>query len=271
MTEEALQDEVLRLRRQVGRLPAIARILFACFRALGMDLTRRRVPDGPSKAALLRAVERGRDVLPPRKALTMIGLSASRLHAWKRAERGCDLDDHPSCPKTSPHRVTPGEVAAIKEMVTSPDYRHVPTGTLAVLAQRIGRIFALATTWRRLVRERGWRRPRTRVHPARPKVGIRAARPDETWHIDTTIIRLVDGSKAYLHAVIDNFSRRILSWRIGGSFDTSNTVAVLTEACRSSSSADGDPPTVLADGESRTSTEASTSWLSRGCSAGCSP
>jgi len=31
------------------------------------------------------------------------------------------------------------------------------------------------------------------------------------WHIDTTVIRLLDGTRAYLHAVIDNFSRRI--WR----------------------------------------------------------
>ena len=30
------------------------------------------------------------------------------------------------------------------------------------------------------------------------------------WHIDTTVIRLLDGTRAYLHAVIDNFSRRIL-------------------------------------------------------------
>ncbi len=159
MTEQALQGEVLRLRRQVAKLRAIARILFACLRALDIDLSRRRVPDGPSKARLLHAVERGRDVLRLRGALAMIGLSASRLHAWKRAERGCDLDDHLSCPKTSPHRVTWVEVQAIKEMITSPDYRHVPTGTLAVLAQRIGRVFASATTWRRLVRERGWRRP----------------------------------------------------------------------------------------------------------------
>jgi hypothetical protein len=26
------------------------------------------------------------------------------------------------------------------------------------------------------------------------------------WHIDTTVIRLLDGTRAYLHAVIDNFS-----------------------------------------------------------------
>jgi len=248
MPEQALQAEVLRLRQQVEKLRAITRILFACFRALDVDLSRRRVPEGRSKVRLLRAVDRARDVLRLHRALAMIGLSASRLHAWKRAERGCDLDDHSSCPKTSPHRVTSTEVNAIREMVTSSDYRHVPTGTLAVLAQRIGRVFASATTWRRLVRERGWRRPRLRVHPAKPQVGLRAERPNEIWHVDTTIVRLVDGSKAYLHAVIDNFSRRILSWRVGSRFDPANTAAVLLHASEMSRSPAGETPTVLADG-----------------------
>ena len=36
---------------------------------------------------------------------------------------------------------------AIKEMVTSEEYRHVPTGTLALLAQRLGKVFASASTW----------------------------------------------------------------------------------------------------------------------------
>ena len=63
-----------------------------------------------------------------------------------------------------------------------------------------------------LVRKFGWRRSRLRVHPAKPKVGFRTTRVDEMWHIDTTIIRLLDGTCAYLHAVIDNFSRRILAW-----------------------------------------------------------
>ena len=32
-------------------------------------------------------------------------------------------------------------------MATSKDYRHVPTGTLAVLAQRLGKVFASSATW----------------------------------------------------------------------------------------------------------------------------
>jgi hypothetical protein len=51
----------------------------------------------------------------------------------------------------------------------------------------------------------GWRRPRLRVHPTKPKVGLRTTEPDEMRHIDTSVIRLLDGTRAYLHAVIDNF------------------------------------------------------------------
>ena len=159
-----------------------------------------------------------------------------RLGTWHtRAPRGvrrkkqtaCALDDQSSCPRTSPHRLTPSEVQQIGDMVTSPAYRHVPTGTLAVLAQRLGTVSASPSTWHRLVRKYGWRRPRLRVHPAKPKVGLRTTAPDEMWHIDTTVIRLLDGTRAYLHAVIDNFSRRILAWRVADTFAAVNSVAVL--------------------------------------------
>ena len=85
----------------------------------------------------------------------------------------------------------------MKEMVESDDHRHLSLRGLALYAQRIGRVIASPSTWSRLVREGGWRRPRRRVYPAKPKVGIRANAPNELWHIDVTIIRWLDGTKAY--------------------------------------------------------------------------
>jgi len=70
------------------------------------------------------------------------------------------------------------------------------------------------------------------VYPAKPKVGIRAHAPNELWHIDVTIIRLLDGSKAYLHAVIDNFSRRILAWTLEERLGAGGTCGILLEAGR---------------------------------------
>ena len=138
------------------------------------------------------------------------------------------------------------EIQAIGSMVTSPDYRHVPTGTLAVLAQRLGTVAASPSTWYRLVRRYGWRRPRLRVHPAKPKVGLRTTGPDEMWHIDTTVIRLFDGIRAYLHAVIDNFSRRVLAWRVADTFAPATSVAVLLDATRGATRS-ASAPVVLAD------------------------
>ena len=85
------------------------------------------------------------------------------------------------------------------------------------------------------------------MHPAKPKVGIRAQHPDEIWHVDTTIIRLLDGTKAYVHAIIDNYSRRILSWCVAASFHPMSTATILLEASRGSTQGHG-TPTVLADG-----------------------
>jgi putative transposase len=131
-------------------------------------------------------------------------------------------------------------------MVTSFDYRHVSTGTLAVLAQRLGTVWASPSTRYRLVRQHGWRRPRLRMHPVKPKIGLRTTRADEMWHIDTTVIRLLDGTRACLHAVIDNFSRRILAWRVADTFAPVNSVTVLLDASRAATRSET-TPVVLAN------------------------
>ena len=62
----------------------------------------------------------------------------------------------------------------------------------------------------------------------------------------TTVIRLLDGTRAYLHAVIDTFSRRILAWGVADTFAPVNSVAVLLEASRGATRA-ASAPVVLAD------------------------
>ena len=88
--------------------------------------------------------------------------------------------------------------------------------------------------------------PPLRVHPVKPKIGLRTTRANEMWHIDTTVIRLLDGTRAYLHAVIDNFSRRILAWRVADTFAPVNSVTVLLDASRAAAPSDT-APVVLAD------------------------
>ncbi len=183
-----LRVRVTSLEKRVAHLKAVLRVFFAVFRLLQPDLTRLRVPHGSDKARLLWAIDRSRRILGLRRVLGIVDLSPSRLSAWRRAALACDLDDRSACPRLSPHEFTAEEVSEIRALVTSSEFRHVPTGRLATLAQRIGRVLASPSTWYRLVRERGWRRPRLWIHPKGPQVGIRASKPDAIWHVDITLI-----------------------------------------------------------------------------------
>ncbi|MCZ6792409.1 MAG: DDE-type integrase/transposase/recombinase [Planctomycetota bacterium] len=241
MSELALEREVVELRARNAKFVAVLRLVVVMLKVCDVTLARRRVVDGEKKRRILRAVERSRTTLHLRVALRVLGLSATRYHSWRRDEE-CELDDVSSCPQTRPQQLTDDERATIKEMVCSKEYRQVPTGTLAILAQRLGNVFASTSTWHRLVRRHRWRRPRNRVHPPKPRLGIRATATDEIWHVDTIVVRLLDVSRAYLYAVIDNFSRRILAWQVSESFDPADTLAVLQQAGNPHP-----PPTLLAD------------------------
>jgi hypothetical protein len=202
--------EIERLRRRTALLATVVGLLTAMLRTSKVQLDYERLPEGDTKRILLRAIERAKKTLPLNALLRITRLFASRYHSWHRAEAGCELDDQPSCPRVAPTRLTPAEVENIRTMVEDDDHRHMSLRALALHAQRLGKVIASPSTWYRLVRKGGWMWPRTRVYPAKPKIGIRARAPGELLHLDVTIIRLLDGTRAYLHAVIDNYSRRIV-------------------------------------------------------------
>jgi putative transposase len=45
-----------------------------------------------------------------------------------------------------------------------------------------------------------------------------------------TVLKLLDGTKAYLHAIIDNYSRKILAWTVAERLDSTATCQLLLAA-----------------------------------------
>ena len=239
-----LQMEVLALRRKVKRLTVLLRLMLVVFKLSQFSFAKTRVHEAKNKRRLLSAIDQCRKHMPLRMVTRIIGLSRSRYHEWKQ-ENPCGLDDRSSCPKKSVHQITPTEIRVIRDMVTSDQYRHVPTAILARLAERLGKVFVSASTRYRLIRIYKWRRPRLRIYPAKPKIGIRASRSNEVWHVDMTQIRLLDGSRVYIHAIIDNFSRRVLAWKVSDTFNPAVTASLLRKGLEGSTTS---IPTLMVDG-----------------------
>lgn len=95
---------------------------------------------------------------------------------------------------------------------------------------------------RRLLREMGlmaiYPKPRLSVggpeHRKFPYLlrGVAIVRPNQVWSTDITYIRLRHGF-VYLVAILDWFSRYVLSWRLSNTLDASFCVEALREALRS--------------------------------------
>ena len=141
---DELRRELVELRQKTTRLVVLLRLVVTVVKVTGFSLSYVRIPDERNKLRLLRAIEQTRGYFPLRTVLRGIGLTHGRNHAW--TTEPCSLDDVESCPKSSPQQLTAAEVRTIREMATSDEFRHVPTGTLARLAERLGRVFASAST-----------------------------------------------------------------------------------------------------------------------------
>lgn len=74
------------------------------------------------------------------------------------------------------------------------------------------------------------RQPQHKVYPYLLR-GMAVTRPNQVWSTDVTYIRLARGF-AYLVAIIDWYSRKVLSWRISNSMDASFCVDCLEDALR---------------------------------------
>ncbi len=240
---------IAKLEKKVAILTAVVRLLVTLVRVAGTTLAETRLPSAAQKRRVLRAVARAEPAISRAAALRILGLTPARVREWTQRElRVCGLEDAPPCPRSVPGRLTRAERSVIRDMVEAEEYKHLSLRSLALLGKRLGKVFASYGTWCRLIREHGWRRPRRRLYPAKPKAGIRAAAPNEWWHVDVTIIRLLDGTRTYLHAVVDNYSRRVLAWTLQTSLCAEGTRTILAEARKAL--ADGAKVSIMTDGGS---------------------
>ena len=99
--------------------------------------------------------------------------------------------------------------------------------------------------------------PEHKVYPYLLR-GVPVIRPNQVWSTDITYIRLTHGF-AYLVAIIDWYSRRVMSWRISNTMEAVFCVDCLEEALRNH-----DKPEIFnSDQGSQFTSEAFTSVLKR--------
>jgi putative transposase len=161
--------------------------------------------------------------------LDSIGLSKSAYRRWSSEISACGKARSP-CGRRRAAQLTDDELSLMKRFVTSKKYAYISVSSLHLLAQRTGELFCSVDSWYKYIRAFEWRRPWVKIKKEIKKTGIRATKPNEIWHIDVTEVSIGVGVKLYIQAVIDNFSRFVLAWRVTDEINAQNTVETLSLA-----------------------------------------
>jgi len=199
------------------------------FKILGQDLQYQRFSSSEIKIKIINAIETAKKIVPLELCLETVGLSKQRFYHWLKRQKKCELEDHSSCPKLSPTKITSGEVEMVKKYVKDPQYSHFSLTSLWLFVRKNAEIIMSNSSWFRIIRELDLMREQRKKYFVKPKFGIKASQPNEIWHIDITILRL-NGVKGYVQAIRDNFSRYILAYRVDETYGAIHTTSLIAEA-----------------------------------------
>jgi len=163
------------------------------------------------------------------KCLEAIGLSLSSYKRWKAEIKPCVITKD-ICAKSNNSTITLEELEKLRFYITSAKYQHIPISRLYLLAQREKKLFCSLNTWYKYNTIFEWRSFIPLKYKRNNKIGLKAIRPNQYWHIDVSVIEIAGGRKAYLQAIIDNYSRYIVNWQVTESISLKNTFDLIKKS-----------------------------------------
>ena len=209
--DEHLLVNYQNIENELEQVKAKFDLSWTTFRIFGYQIQYKRLDSVEHKRQLVDTISKFKQVLSLEIDLNVIGLSSARFHHWVKNLVSCNLNEVKVCARASLMRWTPAESNKINFLLSDPRFFHFSISSLAIYAKRQIIVHASSATWRRLAKLWRIRRERKRIYPAKPKIGIRAARPDKLWHIDQTIVKIKNGTRVYIQSIVDNMSRMVLA------------------------------------------------------------
>ena len=116
------------------------------------------------------------------------------------------------CYKRESRQISWVEIMRMKNLLKDKNYLHWSSGSVWGKAVKDGKISMSVQSWYHYAKLLGLGQNRKKFYKKRKRISVRAEKPNEIWHMDVTRFKTSDGNWAYIYTLMDNFSRKILSW-----------------------------------------------------------
>jgi putative transposase len=163
-------------------------------------------------------IQRVRNIIGLKRALRFFDISASTFKQWSlQSMTACFQSSLGFCNRIYSNQLSRAEVLKIKEMLTDPVFQYWPISSIAYYALRNNILPLSLNTWYKYANKLGIVRARPHSRRKKNNESVRATAPNQIWHADITLFVTVDQIKHYIYLVVDNFSRKILAWKVADS------------------------------------------------------
>lgn len=185
------------------------------------------------KEYIVNIIDEMRGLLAVKQSLELLQVSSDQYYRWRSEIYGCEIWKM-KCDSTRPNQLTRAEQKKLVEMAKDKKYAHMSIKSLMFYAQRQKILFCGYDSWLKYIKMNNVKRYKIkRTKRKAYRIGIRAKRAHEIWHIDITEILIKNDQKFYIQMIVDNYSRAIMSWRISDHKDLSLSLKTIKKSLRS--------------------------------------
>ena len=183
------------------------------------------------KLEILRSVEGSG--LPVTGSLTKLEISPSTYYRWRRRFRAGGRealhDRKPNRERNWNQLLSEERAKVLSIALLYPEWSSREIGCHIV--DHCGFTVAESTVYR-LLKEAGWIKPKEpRRFPASSEYRVKTKRPNEMWQTDATYLLVKNWGWYYLISVLDDYSRKILAWKLQNALDADAFSEVVERAC----------------------------------------
>lgn len=180
------------------------------------------------KNKITKLVAYTNDTLGTKRTLRWLSLSAATWQYWLDRP-DCSQSYINLCKPRHCSQLTTLEVSIMKEYLSNPQFAHWSTSSIYYQSMNDQKMGLSLSTWYKYAYKIG--RPKHLFRKSKlMKQGIRAKKTKQILHIDVTVIKTTDQRKLYLHLLVDNYSRKIIHWKLEPFCNSQTTRILLEEA-----------------------------------------
>ncbi|MFA6261465.1 MAG: DDE-type integrase/transposase/recombinase [Bacteroidia bacterium] len=188
-----------------------------------------------NKLEFVELIEEFSNKFPRNSLLKWFQISPNRYEKWyTQVKFNCRSSQSLLCAKKHPFQITKNEFMVIKNNLQDDKYAKWAKSAVHSELLKTNKLNISRSTFYKHAKHI---RPANKNNRYRkPKyTPLRAEYVNEYWHMDLSYFRTRDGEWNYVYAMLDNYSRKLISWRCEKRISNAYICALIEEALRSAS------------------------------------